>query len=81
MKRTARWNPRMEFDPITTTPSGSVIWHDYGDPRRLIVTRKGENPRDVAARDREKHEQREREVAKRERDEARAAVKRERSTR
>ena len=60
-KRTTKWNPRMEFDPITVSPSGSVLWKDYGEPRRYVVTRPGENPRDIAARDREKNEKRERE--------------------
>jgi len=42
---------RNNFDPITCTPSGSTIWRDYGDPRRIIVTGKGELPQDVIARD------------------------------
>jgi hypothetical protein len=47
------WDPHLEFDPITATPDGSTIWHDYCNPRHIIVTRKGESPRDVVAR--EKH--------------------------
>jgi hypothetical protein len=50
-----KWNPRGEFDPITVSPSGSVLWKDYGEPRRYVVTRRDENPRDVAKkREREK---------------------------
>ena len=67
-KKTKKWNPRMEFDPISVW-DGSVLWKDYGSPRRYVVTRVDENPRDVAARDREKNEKRERDVAeKRERE-------------
>jgi hypothetical protein len=43
------WNGRNEFDPIAATPDGSTIWLDYGHPRRIIVTRPGESPRDVVA--------------------------------
>jgi hypothetical protein len=50
------WNPRREFDVLAATTDGGTVWIDYGDPRRVIVTRKGENPRDVAERN-EKREQ------------------------
>src|SRR5579859_5862883 len=46
-----KWDGRNEFDPITATPSGSTIWRDYGVPHRIVVTRPGENPRDVIAQD------------------------------
>jgi hypothetical protein len=45
------WDGRREFDPITATVSGSTIWHDYGAVRRIIVTKPGESPLDVIARD------------------------------
>jgi hypothetical protein len=45
------WDPRMEFDPITASPNGSTIWHDYGAIRRIVVTKPVENPRDVVARE------------------------------
>lgn len=50
------WDGRNEFDVLTATYSGSTVWIDYGRPRRIIVTKPGENPRDVVAREkREAH--------------------------
>jgi hypothetical protein len=70
--KTERWDPRNEFDVVAFGTDGSVVWKDYGRPRRHIITRGNENPRDIAARDREKNEKREQEAAaKRERDEKR----------
>jgi hypothetical protein len=51
------WDPRMEFDPITLTYSNSVVWHDYGDPVHIVITKPGENPRDVVRRQREQERQ------------------------
>jgi hypothetical protein len=45
------WDGRNEFDIITCTPSNGVIWRDYGDPHRIVVTKPGESPRDVVARE------------------------------
>jgi hypothetical protein len=60
----------MEFDPVAFGTDGSVVWRDYGRPRRYVVTRVSENPRQIAERDREKNEKRERDAAaKREREE------------
>jgi hypothetical protein len=59
-KKTSRWDPRREFDIIGVGVDGSGVWRDYGEPRRVIVTRKGENPRSVAERN-EKHEREQRE--------------------
>lgn len=42
---------RRHFDPVTATPDGSLIWRDYGNPRRIIVTKRGESPLDVIAMD------------------------------
>jgi len=50
-EKTATWDPRNEFDPITASPSGSVLWHDYGKPRRYVWTRKGESPIDAVKRE------------------------------
>ena|ERR1035437_9828094 len=47
------WDGRMEFDPITATYSGSTVWRDYGDPPHIIITKPGENPRDVVRRQRQ----------------------------
>ena len=49
------WDPRMEFDVLTATIDGGTVWIDYGNPRHIIVTRPGESPRDVVARER-RHE-------------------------
>jgi hypothetical protein len=65
-KKTSRWDPRREFDVITVSPSGSILWKDYGRPRRYVVTRGNESPRDIAERDREKNEKRERDMAQKE---------------
>ena len=54
-KKTPGWNPTMEFDPVGFGVDGSVVWKDYG------------RPRDVAERDRDRNEKRERDAAKRER--------------
>ena len=51
------WDGRMEFDPITLTYSDSVVWRDYGDPPHIVITKKGENPRDVVRRQRERERQ------------------------
>ena len=40
---------RNEWDPITTTPSGFVVWRRYGDGE-IIIAAKGENPRVALAR-------------------------------
>ena len=56
-KKTKQLNPRREFDVLTGTTDGGCVWIDYGNPRHVIVTRKGENLRDVA----ERNEKRERE--------------------
>jgi hypothetical protein len=53
-KKKTEWNPRMEFDVISVG-DGSVLSKDYGDPRRYVVTRGNESPRDVA-RKREQEE-------------------------
>ena len=72
MTKKKRWDPRREFDVVAVCTDGSVVWRDYGRPRRYVVTRGDENPRDVAEREREKNEKRERdEAAKREREENR----------
>jgi hypothetical protein len=42
---------RRHFDPITATVSGGTVWRDYGNPHRIIVTRPGELPQDIIARD------------------------------
>lgn len=42
-KKKTEWNPRMEFDVISVG-DGSVLWKDYGDPRRYVVTRGNESP-------------------------------------
>ena len=49
------FDPHMEFDPITATYDGSTIWHCYGHPRHIVITRPGESPRDVVTRER-RHE-------------------------
>ena len=46
---------RRHFDPITATVSGGTVWRDYGNPHRIIVTKPGELPQDVIARDTEHH--------------------------
>jgi hypothetical protein len=46
------WDPHNEFDPITLTYSGDVVWHDYCNPPHIVVTKPGESPRDVVARER-----------------------------
>jgi hypothetical protein len=47
------------FDPITTTPSGVVIWRDYDNPGRPVITHGDEIPQDVRARkEKEKKEER-----------------------
>ncbi len=52
------FNPAREWDPITMTADGGVVWHNYGvgSARRVIVTGRDENPNDVA--DREDEEKR-----------------------
>ena len=45
------WDGRNEFDVLTATYSGSTVWISYENPRRIVVTRLGENPRDVVARE------------------------------
>jgi hypothetical protein len=44
-----KWDPRREFD-VMAVGYGSVVWRDYGDPPRWVITRGDENPRDVAER-------------------------------
>jgi hypothetical protein len=46
------WDPHNEFDVITATIDGGTVWHDYCNPRHIIVTKPGESPRDVVARER-----------------------------
>jgi hypothetical protein len=46
-----------DCDPITATTSGGMVWHDYGNPRRIIVTGKGELPQDVIARENKEKKQ------------------------
>jgi hypothetical protein len=41
--RIAAGEPRHEWDPITTTPSGFVIWKRCGDGE-IVVTRPGQTP-------------------------------------
>jgi hypothetical protein len=48
------WDGRNEFDVLTATTDGGTVWIDYGSPRRIVVTRPGENPRDVVAREKER---------------------------
>ena len=38
-----------EFDVITVTPDGSVVWRRYGD-RKIVTAGPRENPRDALAR-------------------------------
>jgi hypothetical protein len=47
------FDPAREWDPITATTDGGVIWKNYasGSAHRIVVTRKGENPNDVADRE------------------------------
>jgi hypothetical protein len=47
------FDPANEWDPITMTGDGGLIWHNYGvgAARRIVITRKGESPREVAARE------------------------------
>lgn len=52
------FDPAREWDVITAT-DGGVIWKNYatGSAHRIVVTRKGENPNDVADReDKEKED-------------------------
>lgn len=46
--KTERWDPRNEFDVVAVGAAGSVLWRDYGEPRRYVITRGDESPRDVA---------------------------------
>lgn len=39
-----------EWDPITMTDDGGVIWHNYANPRRIVVTYDNETPQQAAAR-------------------------------
>lgn len=50
MTKKKRRYPKNNFDPLTATPSGGVIWRDYDNPGRPVITRGDEMPQDVRAR-------------------------------
>jgi hypothetical protein len=39
-----------EWDPITGTIDGGVVWHNYGNPRRVVVTHGDETPQQALAK-------------------------------
>jgi hypothetical protein len=57
-KEKKEFDPAREWDVITATTDGGVVWKNYasGSAHRIVVTHKGENPNDVA--DREDEEKR-----------------------
>jgi hypothetical protein len=50
MKKPKQRHLRHEFDVITVTPDGSVVWRRYGGDRRIVVAGPNENPRTALAR-------------------------------
>jgi hypothetical protein len=49
MKKPKQRHPRHEFDVVTVTHKGDVIWKRCGDGE-IIIAAKGENPRVALAR-------------------------------
>lgn len=48
-KKKEQWDPFKDWDVVTTTTDGDVIWRRYGDGL-IVLARRGENPNDAIER-------------------------------
>ncbi len=42
-------DPANLWDVVTVTTTGDIVWQNYERPRRIIIAKRGEDPRKAAA--------------------------------